>query len=149
MTEVKNGDVVRIHYTAKLADGSAVDSSQGGEPLEFEVGAGEIIPGLDRQISGMAVGELNTVAIPAEDAYGPHDDTKVQTVPRSAVPEGVAVGTRLQGKAGDGRQMAVTVTGVDDEQVTVDANHPLAGQDLVFDVMVVEVLGKSADGQQR
>jgi len=70
-------------------------------------------------------------------------------VPRSAVPEGVAVGTRLQGKAGDGRQMAVTVTGVDDEQVTVDANHPLAGQDLVFDVMVVEVLGKSADGQQR
>ncbi|NRP75305.1 FKBP-type peptidyl-prolyl cis-trans isomerase SlyD [Ensifer psoraleae] len=140
MTEVKNGDVVRIHYTAKLTDGTAIESSQGREPLEVLVGAGQIIPGLDREISGMAVGEMNTVAIPAEDAYGPHDDTQVQMVPRSAVPEGVEIGTRLQATAPDGRQMALTVTRVDDEQVTVDANHPLAGQDLVFDVTVVEIL---------
>ncbi|MDK1387954.1 peptidylprolyl isomerase [Sinorhizobium sp. 8-89] len=140
MTEVKNGDVVRIHYTAKLTDGTAIESSQGREPLEVLVGAGQIIPGLDREISGMAVGEMNTVAIPAEDAYGPHDDTQVQMVPRSAVPEGVEIGTRLQATGPDGRQMALTVTRVDDEQVTVDANHPLAGQDLVFDVTVVEIL---------
>ncbi|MDK1491914.1 peptidylprolyl isomerase [Sinorhizobium sp. 7-81] len=140
MTEVKNGDVVRIHYTAKLADGTAIESSQGREPLEVLVGAGQIIPGLDREISGMAVGEMNTVAIPAEDAYGPHDDTQVQMVPRSAVPEGVEIGTRLQATAPDGRQMALTITRVDDEQVTVDGNHPLAGQDLVFDVTVVEIL---------
>ncbi|THK36089.1 peptidylprolyl isomerase [Ensifer sp. MPMI2T] len=140
MTEVKNGDVVRIHYTAKLTDGTAVESSQGREPLEFQVGAGQIIPGLDREISGMAIGEMNTVAIPAEEAYGPHDDAQVQTVPRSAVPDGVEIGTKLQGTTADGRRMAFTVTGVDDERVTVDGNHPLAGQDLVFDVTVVEIL---------
>ncbi len=140
MTEVKNGDVVRIHYTAKLADGSAVDSSQGREPLEFKVGAGQIIPGLDREISGMEVGEMNTVTVPAQEAYGPHDDAKVQTMPRSVVPEGVAVGSRLQGTGPDGQQMAVTVTGLDENQVTLDANHPLAGQDLVFDVTVVEIV---------
>ncbi|WEX90778.1 peptidylprolyl isomerase [Sinorhizobium garamanticum] len=140
MTEVKNGDVVRIHYTAKLTDGTAVESSQGREPLEFQVGAGQIIPGLDREISGMAIGEMNTVAIPAEEAYGPHDDAQVQTVPRSAVPAGVEIGTKLQATTADGRQMAFTVTGVDDERVTVDGNHPLAGQDLVFDVTVVEVV---------
>lgn len=140
MTEVKNGDVVRIHYTAKLTDGTAVDSSEGREPLQFQVGAGQIIPGLDREISGMVIGEMNTVAIPAEEAYGPHDDAQVQTVPRSAVPAGVEIGSKLQATTADGRHMAFTVTGVDDERVTVDGNHPLAGQDLVFDVTVVEVL---------
>ncbi|WEX74114.1 peptidylprolyl isomerase [Sinorhizobium numidicum] len=140
MTEVNNGDVVRIHYTAKLTDGSVIDSTQGREPLEFQVGAGQIIAGLDRQISGMAVGEMNTVTIPAEEAYGPHDDAKVQTLSRSVVPDGVEVGTRLQGTASDGHQMALTVTRVDDEQVTVDANHPFAGQDLVLNVTVVEIL---------
>ncbi|MDK1377355.1 MULTISPECIES: peptidylprolyl isomerase [unclassified Sinorhizobium] len=140
MTEVKNGDVVRIHYTAKLADGTAVESSQGREPLEIEVGAGQIIPGLDREISGMTIGETSTVAIPAEQAYGPHDDAQVQTVPRSVVPDGVEIGTRLQATTADGRQLAFTVTSVEDDQVTVDSNHPLAGEDLVFDVTVVEVV---------
>ncbi|MCA1439544.1 peptidylprolyl isomerase [Ensifer sp. IC4062] len=129
-----------MHYTAKLTDGTAVESSQGREPLEFQVGAGQIIPGLDREISGMAIGEMNTVSIPAEEAYGRRDDAQVQTVPRSAVPAGVEIGTKLQATTADGRQMAFTVTGVDDERVTVDGNHPLAGQDLVFDVTVVEVL---------
>ncbi|AFL53672.1 peptidylprolyl isomerase [Sinorhizobium fredii] len=140
MTEVKNGDVVRMHYTAKLADGSVIDSSEGRQPLEFKVGAGKVIAGLDRQIAGMAIGETNTVTIPADEAYGPRDDTKVQIIPRSAVPEDVEVGTRLQHTASDGRQTAVTVTRVENEQVTVDTNHPLAGQDLVVDVTVVEIL---------
>ncbi|TCN21275.1 FKBP-type peptidyl-prolyl cis-trans isomerase [Sinorhizobium americanum] len=109
MTEVKNGDIVRIHYTVKLADGSVIQSSEGRQPLEFKAGAGKVIPGLDRQVVGMTVGETHTVAIPADEAYGPRDDTRVQTVPRSSVPEDVEVGTRLRRTAPDGRQSAVTV----------------------------------------
>lgn len=148
MTEVKSGDVVRIHYTGKLADGTEFDSSAGREPLEFQVGAGQIIPGLERRVEGMTVGEKETVTVPADDAYGPRDEAQVQTLPRTALPEGmdVSVGTRLQASTQDGRQIALTVVDLNEEQVTVDANHPLAGQDLVFDVEVVEIVGSKAAG---
>jgi len=143
MTEVRNGDVVRILYTAKTAEGAEFASS-GQEPLEFQVGAGQVIAGLDRRVDGMTVGEANTVEVPAEEGYGLRDDAKVRTVPRSAVPDTAAVGTKLQASTRDGRTIPLTVVGVDAEKVTVDANHPLAGRDLVFDVEVVEIVASAA-----
>jgi len=143
MTEVRNGDVVRIHYTAKTTDGAEFDSS-GQDPLELQVGAGQVIAGLDRRIDGMTVGETNTVTVPAEEGYGPRDEAKLRTVPRSAVPDSTDVGTRLQASTSDGRKIPLTVVDLDDEKVTVDANHPLAGQDLVFDVEVVEIVASAA-----
>lgn len=142
MTEVKSGDVVRIHYTGKLTDGTEFDSSQGREPLEFQVGSGQIIPGLERGVEGMNVGDKDTVTIAADEAYGQRDEAQVQSLPRSSIPEGIelAVGTRLQASTQDGRQIALTVVDLNDEEVTVDANHPLAGHDLIFDVEVVEIV---------
>lgn len=142
MTEVKSGDVVRIHYTGKLTDGTEFDSSAGREPLEFKVGAGQIIPGLENQIEGMNVGEKDTVTIPADQAYGPRDEAQVQVLPRTAIPENIdlAVGGRLQASTRDGQPVLLTIVNLDDDQVTVDANHPLAGHDLVFDIEVVEVI---------
>ena len=142
MAEVKSGDVVRIHYTGKLTDGTEFDSSAGRDPLEFEVGAGQIISGLDDHVNGLSVGEKSSVTIPAAQAYGPHDPNRVQPVPRAQIPEGIdlAVGTRLQATTPDGQPLALTVVDLSEEEVTVDANHPLAGQDLVFDVEVVEIV---------
>jgi peptidylprolyl isomerase len=140
MTEVRNGDVVRVHYTAKLTDGTEFDSSAGQDPLEFTVGAGQIIAGLDSRIDGMAVGEKSTVTIPADEGYGPRDEAQVQTVPRSAVPEDTKVGSRLQANTQDGRKIPLTVVQLDEERATVDANHPLAGKDLVFDIEVLEIV---------
>ena len=143
MTEVRSGDVVRIHFTGKLEDGTEFGSSNGQEPLELRVGAGQIIPGLDEKIDGMTVGEKETVTIPAEQAYGQRDERQVQVLPRSAIPDTIelSAGARLQATTQDGRQIELTVTDFDDDQVTVDANHPLAGHDLVFEVEVVEVVG--------
>lgn len=140
MTEVRNGDVVRVHYTARLTDGTEFDSSAGREPLELQVGAGQVIRGLDARIDGMTVGERTTVKVPAEEGYGLRDESQVKSVPRSAVPEDTEVGTRLQANTGDGRKITLTVVDLDEERATVDANHPLAGQDLVVDVEVVEVV---------
>lgn len=142
MTQANQGDTVRIHYTGRLTDGTQFDSSQGREPLEFQVGSGQIINGLDKQVEGMSVGDSATVTIPAEEAYGPHRPEGVQSVPREQIPEGVDVspGARLQATGGDGRTMTLTVVGSTEEEVTVDANHPLAGKDLVFDVELVEIV---------
>ncbi|MVA97062.1 peptidylprolyl isomerase [Nitratireductor sp. CAU 1489] len=143
MAEVKSGDVVRIHYTGKLTDGTEFDSSDGREPLEFEVGSGQIIPGLDNHVTGMSVGDKSTVTIPAEEAYGPRDQNQVQALPRTQIPDTIelSVGTRLQASTPDGQPVGLTVVELTDDTVTVDANHPLAGQDLVFDVEVVEIVG--------
>lgn len=141
MTQAKHGDTVRIHYTGRLTDGTEFDSSTGREPLEFQLGAGQIITGLENKVQGMAEGETATVTIPADEAYGQHRPEGVQTVPRDRIPEGVDVapGARLQATGGDGQAMTLTVVNASDEDVTVDANHPLAGKDLVFDVELVEV----------
>ncbi|MGV8938308.1 MAG: FKBP-type peptidyl-prolyl cis-trans isomerase [Allorhizobium sp.] len=142
MTQAKSGDTVRIHYTGTLIDGTPFDSSSGREPLEFQLGSGQIIPGLDRGIDGMAVGARQTVTIPALDAYGQHDPQKVQSVPRSAIPANVNVapGMQLQAQNAGGAPMTLIVVKVEDEAVIVDANHPLAGKDLVFDVELVEIV---------
>ncbi len=142
MTQAKHGDTVRIHYTGRLTDGTQFDSSDGREPLEFQLGSGQIIQGLDEQVQGMNVGDKQTVTIPADGAYGPHRPEGVQSVPRTQIPEGVdtSVGARLQATGSDGRAMTLTVVDTSDDAITVDANHPLAGKDLVFDVELVEVL---------
>jgi len=142
MTQAKSGDTVRIHYTGKLTDGTQFDSSEGRDPLEFALGAGSIIPGLEAAIIGMATGDRNTVTIAAEDAYGPHHAEAVQTVERSQIPDHVelSVGGQLQAQAPSGQQLLLTVIELTEETVTLDANHPLAGKDLVFDVELVEIV---------
>jgi FKBP-type peptidyl-prolyl cis-trans isomerase 2 len=141
MTQVKAGDTVRIHYTGTLIDGSVFDSSEGRDPLEFTAGSGQIIPGLDAAILGMAQGEEKTVTVPADEAYGAHDPAGRQEVPRAQVPENIPldIGTRLQMSRPDGSAMPVTVAEVTEEVVVLDMNHPLAGQDLTFRVAIVEI----------
>ena len=141
MVQVKQGDTVKVHYTGKLDDGSVFDSSVEGDPLEFTLGSGQIIPGFDEAVNGMAVGEKNVVKIPAEKAYGPRREDMTAEVPRGDLPPDIelAVGMQLQASQQDGREMVVTVIQVEDESVTLDANHPLAGKDLIFDIELLEV----------
>ena len=142
---VKNGDTVRVHYEGRLEDGQVFDSSEGGEPLEFRVGAGEVIPGFDEAVRGMEVGEKKTVEIAPEDAYGERRDQLIAEMPRENMNlEGdPAPGMSLLMQTNDGQQIPVTVTEVTDSHVTLDANHPLAGRTLTFDVTLVE---KDAEG---
>lgn len=142
MPEVKAGDTVRIHYTGTLADGSVFDSSQGRAPLQFKVGSGEIIPGLDAALPGMAVGATQRVDVPAAAAYGAHDPGRVGQIPRGEVPADIPldIGTPLTLRGSDGQNLSVRVAAVSEEAVTLDANHPLAGQDLTFEVELVEIV---------
>ena len=142
MTEAKMGDVVRINYTGRLTDGTQFDSSAGKEPLEFTIGLGQVIKGLEAEVAGMSPGDTNTVTIPCDLAYGPHRPEAIQTLDRAKVPSGidVRVGTQLQARTSDGSVMPITVVDLDEHSVKVDANHPLAGQDLVFDVELVEIV---------
>ncbi len=141
MTEVKSGDTVRIHYTGTLSDGSTFDSSNGGDPLEFTVGSGQIIPGLDKAMPGMAIGEKKTVEVPCEEAYGNSNPNARHAIPRTDVPADVPLdlGTRLELQTPTGQVIQVTVAEVSDAEVTLDANHPLAGKDLTFDIELVEI----------
>jgi len=141
MAEVKAGDTVRIHYTGTLLDGTVFDSSDGRDPLEFEVGSGMIIPGLDSALPGMAVGDKKLVNIPCADAYGPINPAMQQGVPRDGIPDDIPldVGTTLQMQTPDGQAMPVTIVNVTEDEVILDANHPLAGKDLNFDIELVSV----------
>lgn len=141
MTQAKPGDTVHFHYTGTLRDGSVFDSSEGREPLSFRLGAGEIIPGLEAAIEGMTAGEQRTVTIPPDQAYGPHDPQAVQAIPRDQIPPDVPLdpGTMLQMQTPDGQAVPVMVAQVNDEQVVLDANHPLAGQELTFAVEIVAI----------
>ncbi|NNL54624.1 MAG: peptidylprolyl isomerase [Woeseia sp.] len=142
MSQAKTGDSVRIHYTGTLEDGTEFDSSAEREPLEFKLGDGGIIPGFEKAVDGMAVGESKTVKIEPEDAYGPRHDQLVQAVPKSALPEEMepSVGMQLQSEAPDGQSIMLVVTEVADETITVDGNHPLAGRTLNFDIELVEIV---------
>lgn len=141
MSDAKAGDTVKIHYTGTLSDGSTFDSSAGRDPLEFTLGSGQVIPGFDKAVTGMSVGESKTVEIPAADAYGAHNPEGRQAIPRDQVPDTIPleVGTRLQVQTADGRPLPVTIAEVTDEAVVLDANHPLAGKDLTFDIELVEI----------
>lgn len=136
----QHGDRVAVHYTGTLSDGSVFDSSLGGPPLEFRIGAQEVIPGFEEAVVGMAVGERKQITIPAEEAYGPYDEELIYRVPRAQVPPDLDVypGQQLQVQAQD-QSFPVTVLEVTDQYVVLDANHPLAGQDLTFDIELVAI----------
>ncbi|MDX1499636.1 MAG: peptidylprolyl isomerase [Woeseiaceae bacterium] len=142
MTQAKSGDTVRIHYTGKLDDGTQFDSSAGREPLEFALGSGQVIPGFDSAVEGMAVGDSKSVAIDPAEAYGERHEQLVQDVPKSALPDEIdaQVGMQLQGQSPEGQVTRFVVTAVGDDTVTLDANHPLAGQRLNFDIELVAIV---------
>jgi peptidylprolyl isomerase len=141
MTTAKQGDTVRIHYTGTLDDGRTFDSSEGSEPLEFTLGTRQVIAGFESAVLGMAVGEEKTVKIEPADAYGQRDENLVQTVARGRFPADaqIEIGTQFQASTQNG-PLVVTVVEVDDDAVTVDANHMLAGQRLTFALRLVEVV---------
>ena len=141
MTEpAKNGDRVRVHYTGRLEDGEVFDSSKDGDPLEFTVGGGEVIPGFEDAVRGMSVGDTKTVEIASEDAYGPRRDGLVTQISREVAqfPEEPRVGAEFLLPLQDGTQHPVVVTEVTDTHVTIDGNHPCAGQKFTFDLESVE-----------
>lgn len=142
MTQAKSGDTVRIHYTGTLQDGTTFDSSEGRDPLEFQLGSGQVIPGFDDGVTGMAVGEKKTIEIPCDQAYGPVNPAAMQDVPRGDIPDHIPLelGTQLQMQTPNGQAMVVTVANVTDEKVTLDANHALAGKDLTFALELVEIV---------
>ncbi len=141
MAQAKLGDLVRVHYTGALEDGTVFDSSAGGEPLEFRIGAREIIPGFEHEVIGMEAGTSKTIRIAAEDAYGPHRAEMVETVERRHLPPHLQpeVGMRRRAQQPDGSDIVLAVTEVTPSMVTLDANHPLAGKDLIFDIQLVAV----------
>ncbi len=141
MSEAKTGDTVRINYTGTLNDGQQFDSSEGREPLEFVVGSGQIIKGLDAAIPGMAVGDKKDVNVPCAEAYGEHNPEAKQAVPREQIPAEIPleIGTQLQMQTPQGQVVPVTVAEVTEAEVTLDANHPLAGQDLNFAIEIVGI----------
>lgn len=133
-----SGDRVQIHYTGRLTDGTTFDSSEGRDPLEFVAGSEEVIPGLDQAILDMEEGESRTVTVPPEEAYGDRKPGLVQEVDRAQLPDGVTEGAALQAEV-NGQRTILWVTELQDESAVVDANHPLAGKTLVFDVELVAV----------
>lgn len=137
---IKEGDTVRVHYTGTFSDGEVFDSSREREPLEFVLGDGSLIPGFETALAGRNVGDRFTVTIPADDAYGEHLDELLMEVPLSEVPEDIKpeVGMMLQIATDDG-EMEVQIVEVNDKAVVLDANHPLAGEDLTFDIEVIDV----------
>lgn len=137
MTEpAKNGDTIRVHYTGRLKNGAVFDSSEGGEPLEFEIGSGQVIAGFDENVRGMNVGDQKTIEIEPENAYGEHIASLVGTVARAEMNLGnePEVGMELALKLPDGQQIPVVITEITEDTVTFDANHPLAGEKLIFDI---------------
>ncbi len=142
MSQAKQGDTVRVHYTGKLKDGKVFDSSRQRDPLELTLGAGQVIPGFERAIEGMTPGDSKSVDVPAGEAYGQRQDDKVVDFQRSALPPDtdMHVGQRVQLETRDGHAVAAVVAGVSESTVTVDVNHPLAGKDLVFDLELVEIV---------
>lgn len=141
MAQVKNGDSVKVHYTGTLEDGSVFDSSREREPLEFTLGSGMLIPGFEKAVEGMAVGDATKVTIPADEAYGQRNDEMIIDVAKDQVPEHITpeVGMLLQLES-EGGVMEVVITAVKEDGITLDANHPLAGKDLTFEIELVEIV---------
>ena len=139
--QAKKGDTAKVHYTGRLESGEVFDSSRDGDPLEFEVGSGQVIAGFDEGVEGMTVGDHKTIEIEPGEAYGQRVDALIQAIGREGInldrePE---VGMRLGLQLPDGNEIPVTITDVTPDSITIDANHPLAGQKLIFDVELIDV----------
>ena len=145
MAQAKQGDTVNVHYTGKLDNGTVFDSSVGRDPLQFTVGEGMVIPGFEEAVVEMTPGDSKTVKIPSHQAYGPRRDEMVVVVERNQFPPDLEpeVGEQLEMRQADGQAFVVTVADVTDANVTLDANHPLAGEDLTFDIQLVDVVNPS------
>lgn len=143
MSQAASGDTVHIHYTGRLADGTVFDSSREREPLVFVLGSGQVIPGFDDAVTGMAVGDEKTVTIPADRAYGPRREEMILDFPRAELPPGIdpQVGQHLQMQTPEGQAFQVEVVSADANGLRLDANHPLAGKDLTFDIELVAAEG--------
>ncbi|TVP75916.1 MAG: peptidylprolyl isomerase [Gemmatimonadales bacterium] len=141
MAQASSGDTVHIHYTGRLDDGTVFDTSQDRDPLAFVLGEGQVIPGFESAVEGMETGDSRTATIPSEKAYGPRREDLVMPVPREHLPDGleVEVGMPLEMRTAEGQTARVVVAEVEEEQIRIDANHPLAGRDLTFDIELVKV----------
>jgi peptidylprolyl isomerase len=142
MAGAKKGDQVKVFYVGRLADGSVFDSSEGQAPLEFIVGRKEVIRGFDQAVLGMTPGEVKTLTLAAEQAYGPYQEDMVAEVQRADVPAQLklVVGNHLELTREDGEPIVVKIIALDETKVTLDANHPLAGQDLTFEIRLLDIL---------
>lgn len=141
MQAVKNGDTVRVHYHGRLTNGTTFDSSEGRDPLEFTVGSGQVIKGFDNGVVDMTIGEKRTLNIPVDQAYGPKNEELIMEFPKDNIPADLnpQVGMDLQMSNPQGQVFPVKVAAIGDSSITLDANHPLAGEDLVFDIELVEI----------
>jgi peptidylprolyl isomerase len=141
--QAKNGDTVRVHYTGRLEGGEIFDTSVGGDPFEFKVGGGDTIAGFDEGVRGMEIGEQKKVEIEADDAYGQRIPARVQAIERAIIEKSLGqapeVGMALAMQISEDQQIPVTITEVTDTHVTLDANHPLAGEKLIFEIELVEI----------
>lgn len=142
MAQAKSGDTVRVHYTGTLNNGQVFDSSKTRDPLEFTLGTGMVIAGFDAAVTGLSPGESVTKTIPVTEAYGPYQEEMVAQIERENIPADfeLEVGQRLQMQVPNGEAMAVTITDIKGDMITLDGNHPLAGQDLTFELELVEIV---------
>ena len=141
MGQAKNGDTVKVHFTGRLENGEVFSNSKDDQPLEFTLGSGKIIPGFEEGIIGMEVGETKTITVPPEEAYGPRRKELIVDVEKTDLPENItpAIGEQIQIRQKDGNPIKVTITDMNEDTVTLDANHPLAGNTLFFHVELVEI----------
>ena len=142
MTQSKSGDTVKVHYTGTLNNGQVFDSSKSREPLQFTLGTGMVIPGFDAAVTGLSPGETVTSTIPNAEAYGPYQKEMVAEIEKQNIPADfeLEVGQRLEMQVPSGEAMSVTITDIKGDMVTLDGNHPLAGQDLTFELELVEIV---------
>ena len=142
MAQAKIGDTVQVHYTGRLEDGTEFDSSRNCDPLEFTLGEGEVVPGFENAVIGMETGQKKTVTIPAEEAYGLRHEELMASVELTQFPEDAQpeIGQQYEMQRDDGETFVMTVTDISESEVTMDANHPLAGEDLTFDLELVEIV---------
>jgi peptidylprolyl isomerase len=141
MVQAKQGDTVSVHYTGRLDDGTVFDSSEGNAPLEFAIGSGNVIPGFEQAVIGMSPGDSKTATITSDDAYGPYYEERVLVVDRQQIPSDmpIDIGAQLQIQQQGGMMIPVVITDITDAEVTLDANHPLAGEDLIFEIRLVAI----------
>ncbi len=142
MAQAKQGDTVNVHYTGKLEDGTVFDSSRSRHPLQFTIGKGQVISGFEQAVIGMNTGDSKTARIAVDQAYGPRQNDRIVTVERTQLPPGLnpLVGQRLELTQTDDQRILVTVSAMTDTTLTLDANHPLAGKDLFFDIELVKIV---------